>query len=241
MKASTLEFRFRFFVIAAIYFLGFAAPWNYWLHLDTIRTWQILAAWPARSGWISFSNATIVVLLFGIVCALTGAFVRTWGTAYLSPSIVHDSAMHGEGVVAAGPYRYVRNPLYLGTFFHTVALALLMPPSGAIFCVLAVFLFQLRLITGEESFLTTELGEPYLAYSAKVPRLIPALTPRVPASAMQPKWPLGFLGEIYMWGVVVSFAILGWRYNSILIIKGVLVSLGISLIVRAFLPKRPLP
>jgi hypothetical protein len=181
------------------------------------------------------------VLLFGIVCALTGAFLRTWGTAYLSPSVVHDSAMHGEGIIAAGPYRYVRNPLSLGTFMHTFALALLMPPSGAIFCVLAVFLFQLRLITGEESFLTTELGEPYLAYSAKVPRLIPALTPRVPASAMQPKWPLAFLGEIYMWGVVVSFAILGWRYNSILIIKGVLVSLGLSLIVRAFLPKRQLP
>jgi protein-S-isoprenylcysteine O-methyltransferase Ste14 len=238
MKASTLEFRFRFLILAAIYFLGFVAPWNYWLHLDTIRTWQILAAWPARSGWISFSTATIVVLLFGIVCALTGAFLRTWGTAYLSPSVVHDSAMRCEGVVAAGPYRYVRNPLYLGTFFHTFALALLMPPSGAIFCVLAVFLFQLRLITGEESFLTAELGEPYLAYSAKVPRLMPALTPRVPASTLQPKWPTAFLGETYMWGVVVSFAILGWRYNSILIIKGILVSLGISLIVRAFLPKR---
>jgi protein-S-isoprenylcysteine O-methyltransferase Ste14 len=241
MKASTFEFRFRFFILAVIYLLGFIAPWNYWLHLDSIRTWQILAAWPARSGWISFSNATIVVLLFGIVCALTGAFLRTWGTAYLGPSIVHDNAMHGEGVVAAGPYRYVRNPLYLGTFIHTLALALLMPPSGAIFCILAIGIFQLRLIAAEESFLTTKLGEPYLAYCAKVPRLLPALTPRVPTSTSEPKWPLAFLGEIYMWGVVVSFAILGWRYNSILIIKGVLVSLGISLIVRAFLPKHQLP
>jgi hypothetical protein len=41
-----------------------------------------------------------------------------------------------------------------------------------------------------------------------------------------------------MWGVVVTFAALGWRYNSILLIKGVLISLGLSLIVRAFLPKR---
>ncbi len=40
-----------------------------------------------------------------------------------------------------------------------------------------------------------------------------------------------------MWGVFVSFAVLGWRYNSVLIIKGVLISLGVSLIVRAFLPK----
>ena len=238
MKASAFEFRFRFFIIAAIYALGFTAPWNYWLHLDSIRTWQLLASWPARSGLLNFSAATIVVLLLGILCAFAGALLRTWGTAYLSPSVVHDHAMHGEGVIAAGPFRFVRNPLYLGTIFHTLALALLMPPTGAIFCILAISLFQLRLIASEESFLTAKLGEPYIAYSANVPRLIPALTPRVPASAIQPRWPLAFVGEIYMWGVVVTFAFFGWRYNSTLLIKGVLISLGISLIVRALLPRR---
>jgi hypothetical protein len=40
-----------------------------------------------------------------------------------------------------------------------------------------------------------------------------------------------------MWGVFVSFAALGWRYNSLLIMQGVLVSLGLSLVVRAILPK----
>jgi protein-S-isoprenylcysteine O-methyltransferase Ste14 len=29
--------------------------------------------------------------------------------------------MHGDQVVAAGPYLNMRNPLYLGTFLHTVA------------------------------------------------------------------------------------------------------------------------
>jgi protein-S-isoprenylcysteine O-methyltransferase Ste14 len=238
MKATPLEFRFRFLILTVFYFLGFVAPWNYWLHLDTIRTWQLLASSPTRAGWLTFSTATIVVLLLGIVCALTGALLRTWATAYLGPSIVQDAAMHGEDVVAAGPYRHLRNPLYLGTFLHTFALALLMPPSGAIFCIVAVFLFQLRLIAGEESFLAAKLGEPYLAYSAKVPSLLFALTPRVPASPLQPKWLTAVLGEIYMWGVVVTFAVLGWRYNSILLIKGILISLGVSLIVRAFLPKR---
>jgi protein-S-isoprenylcysteine O-methyltransferase Ste14 len=237
MKATPLEFRFRFLILAIIYCLGFVAPWNNWLHLDTVRTWQLLAAWLARNGWANFSTATIFVLLVGILCALKGAILRTWATAYLGPSIVQDKAMHGEGVVAAGPYRHLRNPLYLGTFIHTFALALLMPPSGAIFCILVVGLFQLRLIAGEESFLTAKLGEPYLAYRAKVPSLMPAIKARVPAST-QPNWSIAVLGEIYMWGVVVSFAVLGWRYNSILIIKGVVISLGLSLIVRAFLPKR---
>ena len=238
MKATPIEFRFRFLILAVIYLLGFVAPWDQWLHLDSIRTWQLVASWPTRAGWLSFNTATIVVLVLGIIWALAGAILRTWATAYLGPSIVQDKAMHGEGVVAAGPYRYLRNPLYLGTFLHTFALALLMPPSGAIFCILAVFLFQLRLIAGEESFLNAKLGEPYLAYRAKVPSLFPAMTPRVPGSSLEPNWPTAFLGEIYMWGVVITFAFFGWRYNSMLLIKGVLTSLGVSLIVRAFLPKR---
>ena len=238
MKASPIEFRYRFLIHAIVYCLGFAAPWNYWLHLDSIRTWQFLAAWPARNGWLSFSTSTLTVLVLGILFAFAGAFIRTWGTAYLTPSVVQDGAMHGEGIIAAGPYRYLRNPLYLGTFLHTFSLALLMPPSGALFCILAIGLEQLRLINGEEPFLTAKLGEPYLAYSAKVPRILPALTPRIPASNLQPNWPSAFLGEIYMWGVFVSFAALGWRYNSFLIIKGVIISFGISLIARAFIPKR---
>jgi protein-S-isoprenylcysteine O-methyltransferase Ste14 len=238
MKATSLEFRFRFLILVVLYVLGFITPWNYWLHLDSIRTWQLIASWPTRAGWLSFNNATILVLLLGILCALAGALLRTWATACLGPAIVQDAAMHGEGIVAAGPYRHLRNPLYLGAFLHTFALVLLMLPSGAIFCILAVGLFQLRLIAAEESFLTAKLGESYLAYRAKLPSLIPALTPKVPASPLQPKWLTAFLGEIYMWGVVMTFAVLGWRYNSILLIKGVLISLGLSLIVRAFLPKR---
>jgi hypothetical protein len=146
--------------------------------------------------------------------------------------------MQGDGVVAAGPYRCLRNPLYIGTFIHTFALALLMPPSGAIFCILAIGLFELRLIAGEEAFLTAKLGDPYRAYCAKVPRLFPALTPRVPASTARATWPAAFLAEIYMWGVVASFAIVGWRYNAFLIIQGIIVSLGLSLVARAFIPKR---
>jgi protein-S-isoprenylcysteine O-methyltransferase Ste14 len=238
MKATALEFRLRFFIIAVIFLLGFMAPWNSFLHLDSIRTWQYLAALPARAGWLGFSAATITVLVLGILSALLGALLRTWAAAYLDPSIVQAGAMHGDNVVASGPYRHLRNPLYLGLTIHALALALLMPTSGAVFSIVAIALFALRLIFGEESFLTTKLGEPYRAYCEKVPRLFPSFTARVPPSTTQPTWFKAFLSEIYMWGVFVSFAALGWRYNSMLIIKGVLISLGFSLIVRAFLTKR---
>lgn len=235
LKASAFEFRFRFVLHAIIYVVGFTTPWNYWLHLDTIRTWQYLAAIPSRAGWLSFSAATNAVLVLGINFALVAALLRTWGSAYLGVSIVKDASLHTDRVVAAGPYRRLRNPLYLGTFIHTLALALLMPPTGAIFTILTIGLLQLRLIATEEANLTKQQGAPYLAYCAKVPRLLPALTPRLPSSPEQPNWPHAFLGEIYMWGVAISFLALGWRYNAFLIIQGVLISLGIALIARAFI------
>jgi protein-S-isoprenylcysteine O-methyltransferase Ste14 len=238
MKAAPLEFRLRAWVYLIVYFLGFYAPWDRLLHLDRNRTaWLWLASQLTGHRWLSFTAATQFLLIAGILCATVAASLRTWATAYMDISVVKDLAMHGDHVVAAGPYRYLRNPLYLGTFIHTLALALLMPLSGAVFVIIVVGLFTLRLVTIEEAFLTEQLGEPYLAYRAKVPSLFPALTPRVPASPIQPKWGSALLGELYYWGVAISFLALGWRYNSLLIIQGVIVSLGVSTIVRAFLPR----
>ena len=239
MKATAFEFRFRFLIHFVIYLLSFTAPWDRLLSAETGRTaWLILAAWPAHNHWLSFSAATIALLVLAILCTLIAAALRTWGSAYLGADVVKAHTMQGEALVVAGPYRYLRNPLYLGTFIHTLALALLMPPSGAVFCILAIALFQLRLIAGEEAFLTAKLGEPYLAYKARVPRLLPALTPQVAASPAQTAWPSAFLGEVYMWGVVITFVVGGWRYNAFVLIQGIIVALGVSFIARAFLPKQ---
>jgi protein-S-isoprenylcysteine O-methyltransferase Ste14 len=237
MKATALEFRLRVLIHTVIYVLGFTAPWDRWLHLDSVRTWQYLAAWLARSGWLSFSAATQFVLGVGILFAFAGAMWRTWASAYLEPSVVYSATMHGNRIVTGGPYRRTRNPLYLGLMLHTVALGLLMPPSGALVALVLFIFFDLRLAIGEESFLSERLGEPYREYVRQVPRLLPAILPRIAAAEAKPAWGWAFLSEIYMWGVLVSFVALGWRYNSLLIMQGVLVSLGLSLVVRAFLPK----
>jgi protein-S-isoprenylcysteine O-methyltransferase Ste14 len=173
MKVSAVVFRIRFYIHALIYFLGFAVPWERWLRLDMDRNgsaWLLLSAWPARNHWLSFTEATVGFLVLGGLCAVVAAWLRTWASAYLGVSTVHSHAMHGDAMVAEGPYRYVRNPLYLGIIVHTFALALLMPPSGAIFAVVLVTAFQFVLISGEESFLGAKLGAAYEAYRARVPR-----------------------------------------------------------------------
>ena len=49
----------------------------------------------------------------GAALVFVAALLRTWATAYLRTEIVHDAPQHAEALVADGPYRYVRNPLYL--------------------------------------------------------------------------------------------------------------------------------
>jgi len=241
MKATRFEYRFRFIIHLLLFVLGFTAPWDYAWQLDpsgpNAHAWGVLAARLAETQWCSIVAAFNGLLVLGIVFAALGAFLRTWGAAYLSYKIVQSHAMHGSSIIADGPYRFMRNPLYLGTFFHALALALLMPPSGAIFCIVTIGLLQLRLILAEEPFLAAQLGQPYLDYCARVPRIVPALTPRVPAGGMRPHWPQAILGEIYVICVAVAFAGLGWRYNQLLLIRCVLISLGVSLVVRALLPR----
>lgn len=247
MKATAFEFRFRFLIHAMIYVLGFSAPWDRWLHLDSAgpnaHVWGTLSAHLAMLLPHSLSIATAfnLLLVLGGACALLSAWLRTWASAYMGAATVHASAMQGERVVAGGPYRYFRNPLYVGIFIHTFALALFMPPSGAVFCIVAVALFETRLILGEEAFLGAKLGEAYRAYCVQVPRLFPALRARVAASTMRPAWGMAFLSEIYMWGVVVVFAVDGYRYNAQPIVQGILISLGLSMVVRALLPRPASP
>jgi protein-S-isoprenylcysteine O-methyltransferase Ste14 len=220
MKTTAFEFRHRFWIIMAIYVFGFVAPWNVEMHLDgtgpNAHLWGMLAALLSKTGIMSIQSAFNVVLGMGILCAVTGAWLRTWGSAYLGADVMSDATMRGEGVVADGPYRHLRNPLYLGAWVNTLAVALLMPASGAVFTIVLIVLFQMR------------------AYCARVPRLLPALRPRIAASGARARWTQAVLAEIMMWGVTVSFAVLGWRYNAFLLTKCVLVWLGVSLVVRAF-------
>ena len=246
-KASTFEYRFRYALHLVIFVLGFTAPWNYWLHLDppgpNAHLWGILAVNLSRLGMGNIATAFNVLLAIGTALALAGAFLRTWGAAYLGANIVQSHTMHTAeaapltGMLQDGPFRHTRNPLYLGTFLHTVALALLMPVSGAVFTIVTIGVLQIRLILAEEPFLLAKLGAPYAAYCALVPRILPSIKERIAGTGLKARWPQAVLGEIYMWGVAGSFAAVGWRYDAGLLTKCVLVSLGVSMVVRALSPR----
>jgi protein-S-isoprenylcysteine O-methyltransferase Ste14 len=246
MQATRFEYRFRFWIHAIVYALGFLAVPLITRYLPGIAealaltsksSWLVLSSILSRQGLLTFQNATLVLLLIAILFTGLGAALRLWGAAYVGSSIVQSSAMHGDKMLADGPYRRTRNPLYLGILLHTVGIAILMPPAGALFAIIALWIFEIRLALAEEPFLAARFGQPYLDYKAAVPRFLPAPAPQVPSAGVAPHWLQSVLGELYFVGVFITLIVFGWSFNAQPLWRGVLISLGAALIAKALLPK----
>ncbi len=237
MGATKVEFRLRMPINAAIIILGFAAPWiEAWGIGTRVSTLEWLALELSRTGLVRFTVATPVVIIVAALIAACGAIMRVWGTAYLGPATVSSMSMQAGAVMADGPYRYVRNPLYLGLWLMVAAMTFLMPPTGAVVSLILLTIFVLRLIHGEEAFLSAQLGEPYRAYLRSVPRIIPRLRSARPRTGAKADWFRALLAEMTPIGVFLAFAVSSWSYDHQLMIRVILVCFGISLVVRALTP-----
>ncbi|HUZ04264.1 MAG TPA: isoprenylcysteine carboxylmethyltransferase family protein [Acidobacteriaceae bacterium] len=237
MKFSETIFRLRRWLSIAIILLGFWAPLDRMANPHPSSTWLVLSGLLAQYRVLPIGHAFIAVIALATLFALAAATLRTWGVAYLGGGVVIDRALHSERIVADGPYRYVRNPLYLGSELNILALVILMPPGGAVFTVIAITALTAVLIHAEETHLIAMKGEAYRAYMHRVPRILATPSAKILAGGEHPHWGQALLSEIYMWGVAITYVALAWRYDTTVLIQGVLISFGLSIIVRAFLPR----
>jgi Phospholipid methyltransferase len=117
----------------------------------------------------------------------------------LRTAIVHDSAQHSDALVADGPFRYTRNPLYLASVPMAAGIGVLASLSGFIFLVVANWIFVYRLTLREERALRQSQGESYRAYCDTVPRFWPSLRQRIPTGNRRPQWGQALGGESFVW------------------------------------------
>lgn len=78
-----------------------------------------------------------------------------------------------ETLVTRGPYRYVRNPIYLGSFAFIVAMALLAANWLLLLPSLVLITIIYLQIPKEELMLTEKFGDEYREYMRRTPRIIP--------------------------------------------------------------------
>jgi len=197
MRATKFEFEQRFWIIAAIYLAGFSLSGTD--HTSFIATLRHLIAPSIAAGTPQAKVFARIVISGGALLVFLTAALRTWGAAYLRTSVVHDTAEHSEALVADGPYRYTRNPLYLANLPMAAGIGVLASRSGFIFLGLANWIFVYRLIYREEDALGQTQGKSYRAFCEAVPRFWPALRPRVPAGNHLPVWGQAFAGESFVW------------------------------------------
>ncbi|HTR36480.1 MAG TPA: isoprenylcysteine carboxylmethyltransferase family protein [Bryobacteraceae bacterium] len=203
MKATNWEFANRALVFGVIFGCSFAL-----YALDRQSGAAVLANW--LESILHVDAGLAVRALFGLaafVLALA-ALLRTWASSYLQAGVVYATEVKTESLVAGGPYRRVRNPLYLATILMAFGMGALMNRAGFVFAVVAMTLFCYRLILREESDLAASHGPAYEQYRRAVPRLWPALRPRIASSGRPAHWSAGFKAEFWCWGCAAAVAAL---------------------------------
>ena len=202
MRATEFEFRYRSWLNLAHFWLAFQV-----YGIDHVNFAEAISRWAAGPSHVRMHAIARLIFAFGTALVALAAALRTWAAAYLRSDVVHDREIHLEILVADGPYRHVRNPLYLGTFLFSLGLGFLSSRLG--FAILAggAVIRILRLMGREESGLEREQGEGFREYCRRVPRLLPSLRPQLPSGMAIPKWGQAFRGEAVMWGFFLGMAV----------------------------------
>jgi protein-S-isoprenylcysteine O-methyltransferase Ste14 len=111
---------------------------------------------------------TLASMLGSLLLVLPGLWLRGYAAGYVRKN---------SELTTTGPYAYTRNPLYLGSMMIAVGFA---AASGRVIIVVllaALFLaIYVPTILSEEEFLRGQFPG-FDAYAARVPRLLPRLTP----------------------------------------------------------------
>jgi len=194
--ATEFEYRHRGLIIVIIFVIAYAC-----YSLDPLNI--VYAIVPKNPNF--FSQDALVHLVYAASALLAGvaAAVLTWATAYRFSSPSSDKL---QAVVqrSGGPYRYVRNPHYIGYFLLIVALGSFLSRSGFPILIAAETLLFLRLIPQEEKQLERQYGEHFREYSKRVRRLLPSLHPQIVANVESPRWREAFWHHAFQWGLVAT-------------------------------------
>jgi protein-S-isoprenylcysteine O-methyltransferase Ste14 len=157
------------------------------------------------AAFLWLSAPSMESLPVGVAVSLCGLALRAWAAGHLEKN---------ERLIDSGPYRFTRNPLYLGTFIAAVGLAVAGRSWVVGFISMAVFaLVYLPVMEAEEQHLR-KLFASYAAYADAVPLLVPGFSYAGSATA--------FRGSLYLrneeykalGGFAAAVVYLWWRAGS---------------------------
>ena len=133
-------------------------------YADRVAKLRVFFGFAMVAAFVWFSAPTPGSLAAGLPVAFAGLALRAWAAGHLEKN---------RDLAQSGPYRFVRNPLYVGTLLCAAGFAIGSRrwELGALFA--AVFLLvYLPVVELEEQHLRGLFSE-YAEYALRVPRLLP--------------------------------------------------------------------
>jgi len=150
----------------------------------------------ARPAWIS--------VVEGVLISLLGLSTRAWAAGHLRKE---------KELAISGPYRYSRNPLYLGNFILGVGIVV----GSRSWWVMALFvayfaIFYPLIIRREKERMKQLFPEQYEEYRKRVPSFFPSLIKQNFPSRIRFSWPLykrnkeyrALVGTVAFWLILVA-------------------------------------
>lgn len=130
-----------------------------WLAPGTFPSLQTIAPPLTWLGW--------PLIALGVILDLAAFTVFLRHRTTINP--VHPA--RATSVVTSGPYRFSRNPMYLGLVLVLCGLSWLRgAPAGWVLVAVFIFTISEMQIKQEERALTSKFGQAYLDYAGRVPR-----------------------------------------------------------------------
>lgn len=139
---------------------------------DVIAPVALADAQSAHVDIASWQAGGIVLLVFGGVLLVDCVFLR-FAREGRGTLVIFDAPRF---VVRGGPYRYVRNPMYVANITIVLGLALLYTSWAVLVWAITLFVvFHVFVVLYEEPHLARTFGDDYAAYRGRAGRWLPRL------------------------------------------------------------------
>ena len=130
-----------------------------------LAVYGVFYAQPTREGFA-----------YGLALALAGEGLRLWAIGY-SGEPTRGETLEAPELITAGPYAYVRNPLYVGNLLNSLGVLMAAFYPWDILRILGLWLavagLYVFLGSHEEKFLAGLFGAEYQEYRRRVPAWLP--------------------------------------------------------------------
>ena len=144
--------------------------------LFRLRSWTAI---PLLVAFVILARPSAAHVAAALPILALGEALRFAGLRYLDAS-ARGTRLRAEALCTGGPYRFVRHPLYAGTFLHVAGMFVAGGIESLPFVAIAAGCVALQygaIIASEEAFLAARFPEEFDRYRASVPRLLPCRAP----------------------------------------------------------------